>query len=170
MILPVETEIQTSRLAGIQIREMQVADAPRVAEIEQESSSRPWSAQAIASEIASNRLAVALAAELRGVVCAYLIGWRLEDEAHIGAFAVARAFRQQGLGSFLLERFIAGMKLSGVRKIHLEVRSSNLAAQRLYFKHGFERVGLRKNYYTKEKEDALLLSLYLEEETRDGLV
>ncbi len=170
MILPVETKIQTSRLAGIQIREMQVADAARVAEIEKEASSLPWSAEAIASELASNPLAETLVAEFRGQVCAYLIGWRLDDEAHIGAFAVAREFRQQGLGSLLLERFIAVMKLVGVRKIHLEVRRSNLAAQRLYFKHGFERVGLRKNYYSREKEDALLLSLYLEEETRDGLV
>ncbi len=172
MLLSTETEISKPRVSipGLQIRAMAIADVQRVSELEKEFFSTPWSSDGIAFEVAHNPFAMALVAEAQGVVVAYVIGWFFEDEAHIGTFSVDRAFRRNGVGNFLLASFIARMKSRKARKIHLEVRPSNLAALNLYFKHGFERVGLRKNYYTREKEDALLLSLYLEEGENDGLV
>lgn len=172
MLLPSATETSKSRAAipGVQIRAMAIADVQRVAELEKEMFSTPWSADGVAFEVAHNPFAVTLVAEAQGAVIAYVIGWSFDDEAHIGAFGVDCGFRRKGVADFLLETFIDRMKSKKVCKIHLEVRPSNLAAQNLYIKHGFERVGLRKNYYTREKEDALLLSLYLEEGENDGLV
>lgn len=169
---PVETEICQPRVAifGMRVREMRMSDIQRVSELERQSFSTPWSPAAVAFEITNNPLAAALVAESQGKVMAYLIGWWLDDEAHIGTLNVDPGFRRKGIGSWLLQNFIERMKVRKVRRIHLEVRSSNLAAQQLYFKHGFKRVGLRKNYYSREKEDAQLLSLYLEEGANDGLV
>jgi ribosomal-protein-alanine N-acetyltransferase len=172
MILPSQIEPQKSWPAPsqIQVRKMQLGDVPQVVEMENDYSTAPWTWRAIAFEVAENPLSVAFVAEFEGTVRAYLIGWRLDRESHVGTFCVERGFRRRGLGGFLLTNFINQMRADGVDRIHLEVRHSNLAAQQLYFKHGFEQVGLRKNYYSREKEDALLLSIYLQEEAKNGLV
>ncbi|HEX9654118.1 MAG TPA: ribosomal protein S18-alanine N-acetyltransferase [bacterium] len=165
MISPHQTEAQPIRSAfkGARVREMQIKDIERIAELERESFSTPWSPESIAYEVANNPFAVALVVDRHGLILAYVIGWCFSEESHIGTFAVDPAFRGNGLGSLLLKNFIAQVKSRDVPAIHLEVRQSNSAAQQLYFNHGFEQVGLRRNYYTSEREDALLLSLYLEE-------
>ncbi len=86
--------------------------------------------------------------------CAF---WMVVDQAHINNLAVRPELRQQGLGTHLLESIVEEARHLGATSLSLEVRRSNVAAQRLYFKAGFHQAGVRKNYYTQPVEDALLL-------------
>jgi ribosomal-protein-alanine N-acetyltransferase len=84
--------------------------------------------------------------------------WVMADEAHITNIAVRKGYQRQGIGELLL---ISIINLSAELKadiITLEVRASNLPAQRLYHNYGFVQVGLRHGYYTDNREDALLMS------------
>jgi ribosomal-protein-alanine N-acetyltransferase len=65
--------------------------------------------------------------------------------------------RRQGLGRALMEGVLADVAAEGVTRATLEVRRSNVAAQRLYARLGFEVAGQRRNYYTQPEEDALIL-------------
>ena len=92
----------------------------------------------------------------------YVVGfagiWILADEAHITNIAVRNLYQRQGIGELLL---IATIDLSAELKttlLTLEVRASNLPAQKLYEKYGFVQAGLRRAYYTDNREDALLMS------------
>lgn len=88
--------------------------------------------------------------------CAF---WRVADQAHINNLAVRPELRRRGLGSQLLEAVIAEAQKLGAATLSLEVRRSNIAAQRLYLRAGFHEQAVRKSYYTQPVEDALVLSL-----------
>ncbi len=84
--------------------------------------------------------------------------WLMVDEAHIINIAVKETNRGNGIGELLL---IASIELSTSLKASvatLEVRASNSVAQNLYLKYGFSQVGLRKGYYTDNKEDAFIMT------------
>lgn len=91
-------------------------------------------------------------------VAAFCAFWLVVDQAHINNLAVRPELRGRGLGTQLLEGVIAEVAHLGGKELTLEVRESNEPALRLYEKGGFVREGVRKNYYTKPVEDALLLS------------
>ena len=91
--------------------------------------------------------------------CAF---WRIADQAHINNLAVRPELRGRGLGIQMLEAVIAEAKRLGAGSLALEVRRSNIAAQRLYKRAGFREDGVRKSYYTQPVEDALLLIKTLE--------
>lgn len=88
--------------------------------------------------------------------CAF---WRVAGQAHINNLAVRPELRRQGLGSQLLQAVMAEAKRLGAATLTLEVRRSNVAAQRLYARAGFTEEAVRKSYYTQPVEDALVLSL-----------
>lgn len=84
--------------------------------------------------------------------------WLMVGEAHVVTVAVREAFRRMGIGERLL---IAGIEQAAEydqEVATLEVRASNEAAQRLYEKYGFARVGVRRRYYTDNSEDAVLMT------------
>lgn len=84
--------------------------------------------------------------------------WMMVDEAHIINIAVRSCFKGKGIGELLL---ISGIDMANKLKaqvVTLEVRVSNKVAQNLYTKYGFNQVGLRKGYYTDNKEDALIMT------------
>jgi [ribosomal protein S18]-alanine N-acetyltransferase len=84
--------------------------------------------------------------------------WLMVDEAHIINIAVKETNRGKGIGELLL---IASIEMASSLKASvatLEVRASNSVAQNLYLKYGFSQVGLRKGYYTDNKEDALIMT------------
>ncbi len=90
--------------------------------------------------------------------CAF---WRVADQAHINNLAVRPELRQRGLGGKLLQTVIAEARKLGAETLTLEVRRSNIAAQRLYLAAGFQEESVRKNYYNQPVEDALVLSMKL---------
>lgn len=94
-----------------------------------------------------------------GELIAGFVGtWYLVDEAHIITVGVRRAYRGRGLGELLLIAAIEQAVGRGVRIASLEVRPSNNVARNLYGKYGFEVQGVRKGYYTDDREDALIMS------------
>ena len=87
--------------------------------------------------------------------CAF---WLVIDQAHINNLAIRPELRGRGLGTHLLESIVTEARHLGATSLTLEVRRSNVAAQRLYAKAGFYEASVRKNYYTQPVEDALVLS------------
>jgi len=92
----------------------------------------------------------------------YIIGfagfWIMAGEAHIINIAVREVYRLQGVGELLFISIIDMATELHAQLMTLEVRASNTAAQSLYYKYGFARVGLRRGYYSDVKEDATLMS------------
>lgn len=97
-------------------------------------------------------------APANGRVLGYAGQWLMVDETHLITIAVRREYRRRGLGEGLLIAAIDQATELGARVMTLEVRVSNLAAQAMYEKFGFRKVGLRPRYYTDNNEDAVLLS------------
>jgi ribosomal-protein-alanine N-acetyltransferase len=83
------------------------------------------------------------------------------DEAELRNMAVDPGHQRQGLGQELLAEGQKRLLAQGVRRIYLEVRASNLSAQRLYYSAGFGLRSRRKDYYSDPREDGLVLSLEL---------
>ena len=94
-------------------------------------------------------------------VAAFCAFWLVAGQAHINNLAVVPELRGRGLGTQLLEAVIAEAAHLGASVVTLEVRASNKAALQLYQSAGFKQEGVRKNYYTKPVEDALILSFML---------
>jgi ribosomal-protein-alanine N-acetyltransferase len=84
--------------------------------------------------------------------------WIMVDEVHIINIAVRESQRGKGIGETLL---IASIEMAGKLRaslVTLEVRASNSVAQSLYTKYGFQQMGIRKGYYTDNKEDAWIMT------------
>jgi len=92
----------------------------------------------------------------------YIVGfvgsWIMSDEVHITSIAVRETYRRQGIGEKLLISAVEKAMELKANILTLEVRVSNTGAQSLYSKYGFTQVGLRRAYYTDNREDALLMS------------
>jgi ribosomal-protein-alanine N-acetyltransferase len=85
--------------------------------------------------------------------------WIMAGEAHIINIAVREQYRRQGIGELLLISLIDLAIELGAHLVTLEVRASNTTAQSLYAKYGFNEVGVRRGYYTDNREDGVLMSL-----------
>lgn len=81
--------------------------------------------------------------------------------AHITNVAILPEYQNQGIGSFLIEAIVRKAQFIEYKKVTLEVRKSNINAQALYLKIGFENVGLKKGYYFGDHEDAIDMQLDL---------
>jgi ribosomal-protein-alanine N-acetyltransferase len=92
----------------------------------------------------------------------YIVGiagfWIMVDEAHITTLATRNACRRQGIGERLLIQIIEMATHLHADVVTLEVRISNKQAQALYEKYGFQRVGVRRAYYTDNGEDAVIMT------------
>ena len=84
--------------------------------------------------------------------------WRMAGEAHISTIAVRPEWRRRGIGELLLVAMLEWAVELGADLATLEVRVSNVAAQSLYQKYGFAKVGLRPHYYRDRGEDALIMT------------
>ena len=84
--------------------------------------------------------------------------WIMAGEVHMTNIAVREILHNQGIGELLLIALIDLAAKLDARMITLEVRVSNIAAQSLYYKYSFAKVGLRRGYYIEDREDAVLMS------------
>lgn len=142
---------------SIAFRRMTLRDIDRVLAIERASFSAPWSRNAFVGELTENHFARYLVMLEGEVTIGYGGMWIIIDEAHVTNVAVHPDFRGRKLGESLLRRLMAEAVASGARKMTLEVRVSNDRALGLYRKLGFRDVGVRRGYYTDNKEDALIM-------------
>lgn len=118
----------------------------------------PWAFSMFESEL-ENRISVYIVA--RDGECGKVVGygglWMMYDTSDITNIAVAPDFRQEGIGGKILSLLTDISREREMKSINLEVRVSNTPAVKLYQKHGFKEVGIRKKYY-KDNEDALLMT------------
>lgn len=154
----------------IVIEKARTKDIDAIVEIERHSFVAPWSRRMLLAELEGRDFSYAYIAKIqeepikKPFTVGYIFFWVAADEIHIINIAVHPKFRKMGIGKRLIE-----IALDYGRKVHaqcafLEVRVSNLTAQHLYTKLGFKVVGVRRRYYTDNKEDALVMKYLFEKE------
>lgn len=142
------------------IRRMTLDDLAQVVAIDKASFSLSWPERSFRFEISDNSASRAWVAEEDRKVVGAIVAWLLVDEAHIATIATHPDFRRRGIASKLLSHALRMMMNEGALTSVLEVRESNLAAQEMYRKFGFEETGRRPRYYKDNSEDAILMTLY----------
>ncbi len=164
---------------------MRVSNIDAVVAIDRVSFSSPWSRWAYRHEILNNRLSCffvvhprpnppesSLAPDVVSRIRQWALGdatkkalvgyggfWMLVGEGHISTIAVKPTHRRRGIGELLLITIFDEAIARGATSMALEVRFSNHVAQSLYRKYGFQPAGQRPGYYTREREDALIMTV-----------
>ena len=141
---------------GIETRALGLSDLNSIDAIEQRAYRTPWSRSMFASELAKAS-SVCIGAFDGEQLIGYVINSRYVDAWHIMNVAVDPDFRHRGVATRLLEQVFELTKDDQRRGYTLEVRVSNDRAISLYEKLGFVRQGIRRGYYTDNREDALIM-------------
>ena len=135
---------------------MNASHVSQIAQLEKQCFSDPWSEKSIASEL-DNPLSLWLVAVEAGEVVGYVGSQTVLGETDMMNLAVAPEARRQGTGRALVLALVEALTEKGSRSLMLEVRVSNIPAQKLYESLGFSQVGRRPKYYSNPREDALIL-------------
>lgn len=134
--------------------------------MEQQCFSVPWTHEQLMAQL-SDFMHVFLAAEdENGRAVGYAGLMYVLDEGYISNVAVSPVRRREGIADMLLTELYERAKAKKLSFLTLEVRESNIPAQSLYKKHGYTEVGRRKAYYSRPKEDAVLMTCFLSEEEK----
>jgi [ribosomal protein S18]-alanine N-acetyltransferase len=141
---------------AVEIRTLEAGDLTAIEAIEQRAYPTPWSRSMFASELAKPT-SICLGAFEGDDLLGYVINSRYVDAWHIMNVAVDPDRRRRGIATRLLERLFELTRDDERRGYTLEVRISNEDAIRLYEQLGFEPRGIRRGYYTDNKEDALIM-------------
>lgn len=143
----------------IELRRLSDKDLDQVMDIEPVAfGSHHWSRQSFMNELDNTMGAYFAALDPNsGKLIGYSGFWLIGDEAHITTLAVHPDFRRRRIGEVLLINDLLEAQHLGAKWVTLEVRVSNEKAQNLYFKFGFKNLGIRRNYYQDNSEDALVL-------------
>jgi len=141
---------------AIEIRRLSLGDLSEIEEIEQRAYNTPWSRSMFASEIAKGT-SICLGAFEGDQLVGYIVNSRYVDAWHVMNVAVDPEYQRRGIATRLLERLFELTVDDDGRGYTLEVRVSNRAAIRLYEQLGFDRHGIRRGYYTDNREDALIM-------------
>jgi len=145
---------------NLEIGECEEGNIGEIIAIERDSYPTPWSEGMFRNEMTSPISRVLVGRTGQGQereVAGYAVYWRVADETHLHNIAVRRDLRRRHVASRLLGEAIRRARREGVRWMTLEVRRSNLPAQRFYEKFGFSVRGVRPGYYTDTREDALIM-------------
>ena len=134
-------------------------DITAVSQIDAACFEEPWPKNSFAYELTTDYSICMVATTPEMGVAAAIVVWLIADEAHIATIAVHPDAQGQGVGACLLAHALLAAHQRGAMTSMLEVRVSNLAAIALYHRFGYHEVGIRKNYYQNNNEDALLLDL-----------
>ena len=152
-------------MSDVIVRPMGDADIPAVQEIDRLAFPVPWPPSAYDHELHRSPHSRLWVAEVNGQVVGFAVLWLIVDEAHIATIAVHPDFRRQGIARRLLETLLSAAREASARLATLEVRAGNTAAQTLYHGFGFQVVGRRSKYYTDNREDALIMTVFWEPES-----
>jgi [ribosomal protein S18]-alanine N-acetyltransferase len=130
----------------------------QVLAIEEASFTNPWTRDMYLADLENEGVSYCyLAQDDSGHIVGFCSVWRVAEELHINNLAVRPEFRRRGVGTALLTYALREAARFGVRRATLEVRRSNDAARLLYERFGFSVAGIRRGYYSKPIEDALVL-------------
>ena len=138
------------------------ADVDAIVAIEEASMSCPWNRDNYLEAVNSDHafIMVALADD---DIAGFAVFYLTPPESELPDIVVAEAYRGQGLGKALLSESLVALKEKGIDTIYLEVRVSNTPARNLYSHIGFEEIGKRKYFYSNPVEDAICMSLRIDE-------
>jgi ribosomal-protein-alanine N-acetyltransferase len=140
------------------IRALQLRDLPAIERIERESYATPWSRSMFAGELSkSSSICLGSFDDGSQELAGYLIVSRYVDAWHVMNIAVSPELRRGGIATSMLRRLFELTSGDGRRGYTLEVRVSNTAAINLYQNLGFQPRGIRRGYYTDNREDALIM-------------
>jgi len=142
----------------IEYRKLKLRDLNSIEEIERSSYPTPWSRSMFAGELAKpSSICLGAIDTDRSELVGYLIISRYVDAWHVMNVAVDPAHQRRGVATRLLERLFELTADDERRGYTLEVRVSNEAAIHLYETLGFDKRGVRRGYYTDNREDALIM-------------
>jgi [ribosomal protein S18]-alanine N-acetyltransferase len=141
------------------IRKMTLEDVPGVIDLDQKSFSLPWPERSFRFELTGNPASRCWVADFEGKIVGMIVVWLIIDEAHVATLATHPDFRRRGIAKKLLSHALIHLMEDGAHSSFLEVRESNLAAQEMYRKFGYEVSGRRPRYYRDNDEDAILMNL-----------
>ncbi len=150
--------------AGLVLEEARESDVEALVALERRCHTHPWTLRHFADALADRRTMRVFALRRphdesdagRGLV-AFAVVQVVAGEMHLHNLAVDLPSRRQGLGRWLLRETLAWGEAAGVEEAFLEVRQSNWAALALYREAGFEAASVRRGYYERPREDALVL-------------
>lgn len=145
-----------SEMMKVEISEMTPQDVPEVAALERQIFTMPWSENGFLSSLQSQDT-LYLIARREGRLLGYCGFLQSFDEADITNVAVAPEERGRGVAYEMLSELMQRGRERGIMRYTLEVRIGNAAAVHLYQKLGFISAGIRKNFYEKPREDALIM-------------
>jgi len=169
---------------SLTLRYMRLSDIPEVSAIDRMAFDPPWSPRSYQYEVTESNYShmvvlektsdpdkpksswrriigsFGMLPESDSVIVGYGGLWNIVDEAHISTIATHPQFRGRGWGEVLLAGMIRRALSLNAAYLVLEVRVSNVVAQALYKKYGFEIVGTKANYYHSNNEDAYDMRLY----------
>lgn len=140
------------------VEKMAAEHIPEIAVLEKESFSLPWSENALLAELSNENSHFLVAVE--SGVAGYIGVQEICGEAYITNIAVFARFRGQGIGRALLKAACRAAEERKCEFITLEVRESNSAAISLYESEGFERAGIRKNFYSAPVENGIIYTKF----------
>ena len=149
------------------VRRAEPRDVGAICEIERECFAEPWSPDSV-NDLISSDIAVCLCFEEDGKVLGYGSFYFAAYQAQINNVAVTKSARRRGIARMILSELIKISEKLGAESVTLEVRESNLPARALYESAGFEKDGIRKNYYhtpsSGTRENAILMSKRITDE------
>jgi [ribosomal protein S18]-alanine N-acetyltransferase len=146
-------------IEDIELTRMRRRHLRKVLSIESRVYPRPWSASLFLSELSQRNSRSYLVARHQGVVVGYAGMMFSGAEAHVTNIAVDPEVQGRKVGTRLLLTLVTEAIARGSTQLSLEVRVSNLAAQRMYEKFGFSVTGVRKGYYIETNEDAYVMEV-----------
>jgi len=151
------------------IRLAERRDVRELLAIEESQFPEPWSRGMLLDELSNTATRRYTVAVEHDRVLGYLGVMFVMDELHVNTLGTARGEEGRGVASSLLDEAWIDARARGIARATLEVAVSNVRAQQLYFRYGFAPVGVRKNYYERSHEDALVLWADLDvEQVREG--
>jgi ribosomal-protein-alanine N-acetyltransferase len=141
----------------MRLRRLEIGDLDAIERIERASYPTPWSRSMFATELAKPSSLSLGAVDDADRLMGYLVLSRYVDAWHVMNVAVAPESRRQGVATALLRRLLDDTRHDAQRGYTLEVRVSNVGAIALYEGFGFRTKGVRRGYYTDNREDALIM-------------
>jgi len=141
----------------MRLRRLELADLDAIERIERASYPTPWSRSMFATELAKPSSLSLGAIDDTDSLVGYLVLSRYVDAWHVMNVAVAPEWRRRGVATALLRRLLHETRHDAQRGYTLEVRVSNVGAIALYERFGFKSKGVRRGYYTDNREDALIM-------------
>lgn len=133
-------------------------DLDGIIEVENMSYTNPWTDSMLKSSLIDPKSLNFVTVDQPGnKIVGFILNLLIVDELHVLNIAVIPAYRRSGIGNSLMETSIKTAEQLGVNTFFLEVRRSNISALTLYIKHGFSVIGVRRGYYSDNREDALVM-------------